>query len=265
VPSRFSLARIVEIAVGYLTLIGFLFYPIGVLVLSLQIWDAYSYNLLDSLYAASLVPIATAAGRVGDFLFWALLAMTSAQGIAHAIGMPKLKEHEANILEPLPEAERERLLGSQDGFYKYERSSSILVSALTLTAPFVLQLILFDSWRTWMLYISFVVLCCVGGVAAGLLTLLPGQTPLIGLGGNWKAHLVAYAFGILAGIALAGTSNPALPLVEFESAGHECGRLLAHKEGYWYVFDSHGTLRAVSDDTAGGVTFLRNKPQPASR
>jgi hypothetical protein len=232
-PSQFSLARIVEIAVGYLTLIGFLFYPIGVLILSLQIWDAYSYDLVDSLFAASLVPIATAAGRIGDFLFWALLAMTAAQEIAWAIGMSKWKEHYANIL-------------GQDRFHKYMRRSSIITG--------------FDSWRTWVLYVFFVALCCVGGVAAGLLTLLPGQISFMGFSGNWKATLVAYAFRILAGITLAGTSNPALPLVEFESAGHECGRLLAHKEGYWYVFDSQDTLRAVPDDTAGSVKFLRNKP-----
>jgi hypothetical protein len=246
-PSQFSLARIVEIAVGYLTLIGFLFYPIGVLILSLQIWDAYSYDLVDSLFAASLVPIATAAGRIGDFLFWALLAMTAAQEIAWAIGMSKWKEHYANIL-------------GQDRFHKYMRRSSIITGFLTLTAPLALGLILFDSWRTWVLYVFFVALCCVGGVAAGLLTLLPGQISFMGFSGNWKATLVAYAFRILAGITLAGTSNPALPLVEFESAGHECGRLLAHKEGYWYVFDSQDTLRAVPDDTAGSVKFLRNKP-----
>jgi hypothetical protein len=260
VSSGFSLARIVEIAVGYLTLIGFLFYPIGVFVLSLQIWDAYSYDLLDSLYAASLVPIATHVGRIGDFLLWAMLAMFAAHSIAMGIGMRKWAEYDPDTFEPLSEAQKEGILDRDHRFFKHVRSSSIGTGFLFLTVPFALQMIIFDSWRTWVLFILFVVLGCIGGVAAGLLTLLPGQRPLLGFGSNWKATLIAYAFGILAGITLAGTSNPALPLIEFESAGLECGRLLAHKEGYWYVFDLQDTLRAISDDTAGGVKFLRNKP-----
>jgi hypothetical protein len=135
---------------------------------------------------------------------------------------------------------------------------------LTLSAPFALQLILFDSWRTWALYITFVIFCCIGGVAAGLLARLwRPEEPFFS--SNWKALAVAYAFGILAGIALTATSSPSLPLVAFEAAEEKEGRLLSHKEGYWYVFDAQGTLRAVSDDDAGDVRFLRNDCRHISR
>lgn len=255
--SRISVGRIVEISVGYLTAIGFLFYPIGMLVFALQLWNAYSYSLSDSLFAVSVVPITAAATRVFDFLLWAFLAMGAAQQIGSLIAWRRQREALVESLEPLPAAEKEQLLDHRDRSDKSFRRMSGISCILLLTAPFALQLILFDSWRTWVLYIVFLVLCCLGGVAAGLVALLLDKEPFISLGGNWRATLVAYGFGILAGIAITGTSVPSLPLVELESATLKEGRLLAHKEGYWYVFNSEGTLKAVSDEEADDVTFHR--------
>jgi hypothetical protein len=260
------LALLVEIAVGYLTIIGFLFYPIGMLVFSLQIWNAYPYGLSDAFFAASLIPIPVAAGITLGFLLWALIAMTVAQEIGLAIAMPRWRQNYVSTIatkaSSLPEADRERVLNWQDRqewHFKYFRWGFLGSAFLTLSAPVALQLILFDSWRTWALYIAFVIFCCIGGVAAGLLARLRVQEEsFIAFSSIWKALAVAYAFGILAGIALTGTSSPSLPLVAFESAEQKEGHLLSHKEGYWYVFDTQGTLRAVSDDAAGDVRFLRD-------
>jgi hypothetical protein len=262
--ARPLLALIIELAVGYLTIIGFLFYPIGILVFSLQIWNAYPYGLSDVFFAASLIPIPVIAGEILDFLLWAFLAMGAAQGIVLVVAMPRWRQDEVSTIaaeaSSLPEADRERVLNwqaRQDRHYKYQRLGLLGSAFLTLSAPVALQLILFHSWRTWALYIAFVIFSCIGGVAAGLLARLLGQGEPF-FSSDWKALAVAYAFGILAGIALAATSSPSLPLVAFESAEEKEGRLLSHKEGYWYVFDAQGTLRAVSDDDAGDVRFLRN-------
>jgi hypothetical protein len=262
--ARPLLALIVEIAVGYLTIIGFLFYPIGVLVFSLQIWNVYPYGLSDAFFATSLIPLPVVAGKILDFLLWALMAMFVAQTIGFVVVMPRWREDFtstiATVTSSLSEADRERILSRQarqDRSYKYLRLSFLGSAFLTLTAPYALHLILFNSWRTWALYIAFVTFSCIGGVAAGLLARLLGQgEPLFS--SEWKALAVAYAFGILAGIALAATSSPSLPLVAFESAEKIEGRLLSHKEGYWYVFDAQGTLRAVSDADAGDVKFVRD-------
>jgi hypothetical protein len=262
--ARPLLALIIELAVGYLTIIGFLFYPIGILVFSLQIWNAYPYGLSDAFFAASLIPIPVVAGEILDFLLWAFLAMGAAQGIVFGVAMPRWRQDEVSTIaaeaSSLPEADRERVLNwqaRQEWHFKYFRWGFFGSAFLTLSAPVALQLITFDSWRTWALYIAFVIFSCIGGVAAGLLPRLWGRGEPF-FSSDWKVLAVAYAFGILAGIALAATSSPSLPLVAFESAEEKEGRLLSHKEGYWYVFDAQGTLRAVSDDDAGDVRFLRN-------
>jgi hypothetical protein len=40
-----TVARTAEIAVGYLTVVSILFYPIGVVTLSLQIWNTHLYEM----------------------------------------------------------------------------------------------------------------------------------------------------------------------------------------------------------------------------
>lgn len=129
-----------------------------------------------------------------------------------------------------------------------------LIIVLTLIAPVSLQLIFIESWRTVALYAAFVIFCCVGGVAGGILMLLFGEEPFYR---SWKSTVVAYAFAILAGISLAGTSDPSLPLVHFETGEIKEGGLLGHASGYWYVFDRQDTLLAIPEDETGGVRFLK--------
>jgi hypothetical protein len=255
--------RIVEIAVAYLTIIGFLFYPIGLLVLTLQLWNAYPYSFSDALFAASLVPIALSAGRILDFLLWGFIAMGIAQAIAAAIARRRVQEHfAANIAPKLAAAEREDLLQEEE-FWKVQRVENLLIILMSLIAPYLLQLVLFDSWRTWLLYITFVILTCIGGAAAGLLLRFTGDSPYGSLIGNWRALLVSFVFAILAGIALTGTSLPSLPVVAYEAnSTQEEGQLLAHREGYWYIFDMRGTLKAIPNDHVGDVKFLQHDLQP---
>jgi hypothetical protein len=254
-------ARIAEIAVGYLTVVGILFYPIGLIALSLHIWNAHSYELSEALFAVSFAPVTVAAGKIYDFLTWGLIAIGAVEEISwlkiswlivwrrNYLALPD------DALSSLSEQEREEWRRSEERHYKFMRRSLIISAVLVLTAPVALQLIYIVSWKTVVLYIAFLFFSCVGGVVGGLLTLLFGAG---NIGRNWKANAVGYTFAILAGISLTGTLSPSLPLVEFASAAQEEGQLLGRTDGYWYVFDQQGTLVAVPDDEAGGVRFLQH-------
>ena len=251
-------ARIAEVAVGYLTVVAILVYPIGLIALALQIWNSYAYGLFDALFVVSFAPVTLAAGKIFDFFTWAVIAAGSAGAISWYISARRGKwslRVPDEALSSMTEERRERWRRVEEQHEKFTRliGPLILLSAfLSLSAPFALSLIFFQSWRTWVLYIAFVVFSCAGGVASGLLI------PHLGEGNSgpfWRASGVAYAFAILAGVSLAGTASPALPLVEFEASALEA-HLLGRTEGYWYVFDEQGTLVAVPNDDAGGIRFL---------
>jgi hypothetical protein len=249
-------ARIVELAVGYLTVVAILVYPIGLIALALQIWNAYAYGLFDALFVVSFAPVTLAAGKIFDFFMWSIIAV----GSVGEIGLYIVMRREGGFLRipdqalrSMTEERRTQWRSSEERFEKYLRRSLLLSAVLSLSAPFVLALIPFQSWRTWVLYIAFVVLCFAGGVAGGFLTTQHFREE--NSGSLWRANGVSYAFAILAGISLTGTVSPALPLVELDSSTLEA-HLLGRTEGYWYVFDGQGTLVAVPNNEAGSIRFL---------
>lgn len=256
-----SVIRIVEIVGVFLTVIGFLFYPIGLFVLSLQLWNTYPYDFSATWVTASLAPVTLVAGKTWDCLFGALVAMLAARRIGTLIaGHSSMDEYLARrMVESVPEKEREEFRARGKRLNRFSRLSSILeVVVLLAIPPVIYQDLFIFSWKSWVLYAVFVALSVIGGVIAGLLGHFDGSArgPL---STYWKTTAVAYVFGILAGITLSGAMNPSLPLVNFESATPKEGRLLAHTNGYWYVFDGQGTLVALQDAEVGDVKFAQNK------
>jgi hypothetical protein len=75
-------ARIAEVAVGYLTVVAILLYPIGLIALALQNWNAYAYGLFDALFVVSFAPVTLAAGKIFDFITWAIIAAGSVGSIS---------------------------------------------------------------------------------------------------------------------------------------------------------------------------------------
>lgn len=67
--------RIVEIAVGYLTVVTLLVYPIGLVSLALQLWNAYSFSLSDAFFVVALAPITLATSKLYDFITWGVIAI----------------------------------------------------------------------------------------------------------------------------------------------------------------------------------------------
>jgi hypothetical protein len=61
------------------------------------------------------------------------------------------------------------------------------------------------------------------------------------------------AFGFVIGCLLAYLKTPPLPIVRIGGEADYKGSLLAHAEGYWYVFNREGELIAIPDEDAKTV------------
>lgn len=250
--SKGTARRVAEIAVGYLTVVAVLVYPIGLVSLCLQIWNAYRYGLSDAFFVMSVAPTTLAASKIYDFIMWGLLAIGIVEQIAWLIFGRRAHDSFIEILSSMPGEGSEKFIGMANRSYKFTRLSMILGAFVGLTAPVGLSLIFIESWRTVALYCAYVIFCCVGGAIGGILTLLFAERPYYR---SWKSTGAAYAFAILAGISLTGTSSPGLPSVQFETGETKAGDLLGHSSGYWYVFDRQDTLLAIPDDDTGDVRF----------
>ncbi len=58
------LGRVLEGAAGYVASLILLVYPIGLVILALQLWTVYKYPFFGASYGASLAPVALAAAQV---------------------------------------------------------------------------------------------------------------------------------------------------------------------------------------------------------
>ncbi len=69
----------------------------------------------------------------------------------------------------------------------------------------------------------------------------------------FRGLVCTYATLIISTFLLAGDEKPALPYATTEFEEVKEGLLVAHSDGYWYLFDEEGQLRAVPDDEAGAI------------
>ena len=199
---------------------------------------------------ASLVPTPVAIAKVVSFLFWSSGAVTVGTFLAVLIAIRRgaldMVTTDASGNEEVASKRRATgLLG--------------LLLSLVITAP--PSIVFFDSWRKWALYGAYVALTCAGGIWAGRLwPRSRSSDPESLLTSSPVTYIPVYLLAILAGVLLAGTQNPALPLVEFGTEERAKGHLLSHTGGYWFVFDPEDNLSAIPDDEVGKVQFLREEP-----
>ena len=104
-----------------------MFYPIGLIALSLHIWNAHSYELSEALFAVSFALVTVAAGKIYDFLTWGLIAIGAVEEISWLIvwrrnylALPD------DALSSLSEQEREEWRRSEERHYKFMRRSLII-------------------------------------------------------------------------------------------------------------------------------------------
>lgn len=232
-PEGISAVRIAELVAGYLASVVVLLYPIGLLSLTLQLWVAYEYPLLDSLYAAALAPVPTAMAQIFYSLYWFLSSYIVAEFVSGLIW-------QKSATPLMPRSRGERL-------------QSILIVLLVVTAPpSVIRPEYIFTPRGIALWVGFALVALAGGAVGGLLHRIAVA--------RWQrlaANLAVYLFAILSAVLLTGTEGPHLPLVELGGGDGTKARLLSHDGGYWYVFDAESGLAAVPDDEAGRVRFLR--------
>jgi hypothetical protein len=226
-----EIANLAAQILGYLASVAVLVYPLGVATLGLQLWVAYGYSLQDSVYAASLAPAATAVTRTFYALYWFLSAFVAAEIVDWIVLERSVPPHS--------------LLASKIQLY------CMLFLVLT-AAPSVVAPEYIFSLPGLVLWAGFVLLSCVAGIIGSRLRREAGT--------RWQsvtASITIYLFAIVAGVLLAGTEGPSLPLVEMGSNARTEAHLLGHSNGYWYIIDEEEGLLAVPDSDAGRVRFLR--------
>lgn len=232
--------RIAELIAGYLASVVVLVYPIGVMVLGLQLWTAYEYPLPESLYAAALTPVATAMVPVFYSLYWFVASFGIVGIISELVQWPR----DSLIMLSPPDLRR------MPRGLRFSQSVAVVVALMVPLLVIHPEYIL--SLKGIILWVGFVLATCAAGVLGGFLRRIEGS--------RWQrlgATATVYIFAILAAVLLTGTEGPRLPLVEFGSGDRTEAHLLSHSGGYWYFFDAKDVLSAVPDDEAERVRFLR--------
>jgi len=196
-------------------------YPIGYTLLVARLAITYTHSLPAAWYAASLVPVANVVGQVFGLPFLLTVAST-------AIVL---------IIEQLPKPRR-KIQVSRRGTW-----IAVAVYVLALGAMLAVS-------RDVAL-IAGVVTGTVTGVGFGLLEDL-GKRRRIPTLTRWGA-LVGLLYIVLTSISLLPPTDPSnvLPQVRIGAVSTAGTRLLAHVDGYWYVFTPDGVLHAVPDSQAG--------------
>jgi hypothetical protein len=146
----------------------------------------------------------------------------------------------------------------------------VLISAILLGAVFILVL---PRLRTvlaavdvsgagrWSNRIAFVVAAGMG-IPIALLTLdvffqseailprFPGWVTML------KAIILIFVLNSISAFIVAFTGEPQLPKIALNGSTTAEGRLVAHVDGIWYIFDDNGKLAGIPDDKAGRVLVL---------
>lgn len=72
-----------------------------------------------------------------------------------------------------------------------------------------------------------------------------------------RGLFVVYVTSVINGFIASLDDEPALLRVRMDYEEIKVGRLVTHSNGYWYVFDKEGNLRAVPDADAGHVRISK--------
>ena len=258
-------------------------YPLGLLILWLQIHKTYSEELAVSWYAANLVPntvlIGMGASAVWDlltqpkYLFYLVILLVGWGFIAgfalrqrrrgsngHSrTATPQISEsdfrryEEADFHIPLPPFDLYLLLTKRDAGVLAVLLSIFLLLMVAGWIYLILQ-------GSWIVVASDVVV--LGSLISGLLLMVRGSLETkADNASNSRRFLKGFAIaflGILVSAVLnSGFQPPTLPHVQMGSdEDPKEGVLLARTEEYWFMFDSEGEFSAIPNDSAGEVRFL---------
>ena len=259
--SRYRLlATFADISAAF-AILALLVYILGLIALGVPIYRLYTEDISITWHAISLAPRTTVAGLGVQRLFtvptWAFVYIAvSILGAQLVIALLRLKGKAATIVGWLLSFVLSVCL---NGFLVWW----VLRSENSLSRAFS-ELYASGNWMVLIVSWSALAVYAIGAFTVGieLITqvyfrsrrLLPGLHDL-----NKALYGLAVWFGILflAGLMQAAIAQPPLPDVEVNATNgnpHIEGTLLAHTDGYWYIFvtKSHA-LRAIPDSEAEDI------------
>ena len=275
-----SLGSLTQVLV-LLALIPATMYPLGLLILALQLGHTYSQSISTAFGSALLVSKPEVLVVGVDSIFASIVAtplgvVTAALVALDAIfvlGMLELRNRRFRALRPpYSSISYGEVASSVQTRRRYEMISASIPRSIRdlgrhrlsvfalyiifmivgelyiaftkrdhLTMEYVSQLILIPP------YFMFLVTTHV------LLMIRRLKNKLVGV-----LCLVIFGFVAVTAILQAAPLSPDLSrvIVDRPDGSAAAGRLLAHSDGYWYVFNSDGDLNAIRDDSVEHVTIL---------
>jgi len=205
-------------------------YPIGYTLLVARLAISYTHSLTAAWYAASLVPAPNVLGQV--FGLPLLLSIGSATAVLIVEQLPRPPWHGRSLPA--------WATGTR----------GLILSVIVVLVAIVVGIIA----REFALLVGIVAGGATGFVSGWLQELKKARR--ISALTRWGA-LGSFLYVLLTVMSLLPPPDPASVLPQVDLAGvHIAGaRLLAHTDGYWYVFGRDGVLHAVPDSQAGQATI----------
>jgi len=259
-------------------------YPLGLLILWLQIHLTYGEDLVVSWYAANLVPSPVVLG-LGASAVWDLLTQGRYLLYLAVLFLAVIS------FALITRRERHRVQSEQSPSSSTEVSEAVVERVRV--ADFHIRIPLFDLYLLltkraaigYGVVLSITVLWLMGGwiflllqglwtsvatdvlaflsITSGILLMLRASLGLAeGPGFDKRRFLAGFAVAfvglLVSAVLYSGFQSPALPYVQMGSReALKEGVLLARTEEYWFVFDSEGEFYAIPNDSAEEVRFLQ--------
>jgi hypothetical protein len=242
-------------------IVAILVYILGLIALGVPIYRLYTQDLSVTWHAISLAPRTTVAGLGVQRLFtvptWVFIYIAvSILGAQLVVALLRLKDKAATMVGWLLSLVLSLLLNGLLVWWML-RSEDSLSKAFS-------EVYSSGNWVVLIVGLGALIVYAIGAFTVGIELIAQvyfrSRSFLPGLHDPKKAlHALAVWFGILflAGLMQASIAQPPLPDVEVNATNskpHIKGTLLAHTDGYWYIFvtKTH-VLRAIPDSEAEDI------------
>lgn len=252
---RVTYNTLLAMAATYLGTLALIAYPLGFIILWVQVWRGYTYGTDTALYAASLVPVPVVIAKSFAVLGTALFILSTVSAIfAESIMSYWVVSVHREDFERLLSGSRFRrsfLLGR-----KWQVVHLILGFLAAAFLPWALGFVSLDEGMDVFCFVC-AVLVAGGGAITGALVLSrrPGELPE-----ERKPYTTAVPVivgsTVIACLLLVPVLPAKLPVVHFSEGAVNEATLITHSQGYWYVLggDEAG-VTALPNDEVGMVTI----------
>lgn len=295
--TREQVIAILGAIAGYLSFLAILVYPVGAVVLCLQLYrTGYALNYSDAWYGAWLAPHTVIVPNVLSVLLGSLL-LAGFLYLSHLIGefLPSdlyaqqwAKREERTRNEVTSFKVWELTLGRRQDVGRLRKlayvasylSIPIILIPVVVEVWVIVFIGIYFPWEVLGLWLFTALLCAIAFVAivriednevslkhidGGSYDMTP-QSIVVGTKrvGTLLNALIILVVSFAIAVYSIGYQNPRLPSGKFANTVDEYA-LVAYSMDYWYVFDCNRNLSAIHKDDTGGRIDISTSSTPCNR